>query len=110
MYFFLCLKFFVLFSIFYFYFYFSYTKTGAVGNYNAHYAAYNNVNWQQLSQDLIEKELGLNWNPYTTQIEVFNLFIYLLVYLFYLFIYLLLLLFKWFHFVFVFVFVFVFFS
>ncbi|WIO75516.1 adenylosuccinate lyase [Porticoccaceae bacterium LTM1] len=42
---------------------------GAVGNYNAHISAYPNVDWQLNSQDFIEQELGLTWNPYTTQIE-----------------------------------------
>ncbi len=41
---------------------------GAVGNFNAHLSAYPNVNWEQLSQATIES-LGLQYNPYTTQIE-----------------------------------------
>ena len=41
---------------------------GAVGNYNAHFAAYPNVNWENFSQSFVEK-LGLEFNPYTTQIE-----------------------------------------
>ena len=41
---------------------------GAVGNYNAHVVAYPNVNWLALSQHFVES-LGLQWNPYTTQIE-----------------------------------------
>ena len=41
---------------------------GAVGNYNAHVAAYPDVDWQALSRRLVEG-LGLTWNPYTTQIE-----------------------------------------
>jgi adenylosuccinate lyase len=41
---------------------------GAVGNYNAHLAAYPDVDWQGLSRRLVES-LGLEWNPYTTQIE-----------------------------------------
>lgn len=41
---------------------------GAVGNFNAHYAAYPEVNWSILSQDFVTR-LGLTWNPYTTQIE-----------------------------------------
>lgn len=43
-------------------------KNGAVGNYNAHAAAYPDVNWPALSCRFVES-LGLNWNPYTTQIE-----------------------------------------
>ncbi|RUO81559.1 adenylosuccinate lyase [Idiomarina tyrosinivorans] len=41
---------------------------GAVGNYNAHLAAYPNVDWHQLSERFVS-DLGLTWNPYTTQIE-----------------------------------------
>lgn len=41
---------------------------GAVGNYNAHLAAYPQVDWHQLSQQFVES-LGLTWNAYTTQIE-----------------------------------------
>ncbi|YCH32101.1 adenylosuccinate lyase [Erwinia sp. D4-22] len=41
---------------------------GAVGNYNAHLAAYPNVDWHQLSESFVTS-LGINWNPYTTQIE-----------------------------------------
>ncbi len=41
---------------------------GAVGNYNAHTAAYANIEWQSLAKEFVE-DLGLGWNPYTTQIE-----------------------------------------
>ncbi len=41
---------------------------GAVGNYNAHLAAYPNLDWERLSRDFVER-LGLEFNPYTTQIE-----------------------------------------
>ena len=41
---------------------------GAVGNYNAHLAAYPEVDWPAFSQRLVES-LGLSWQPYTTQIE-----------------------------------------
>jgi len=41
---------------------------GAVGNYNAHLIAYPDVDWLTLSQQFVT-ELGLDWNPYTTQIE-----------------------------------------
>lgn len=41
---------------------------GAVGNYNAHLSAYPEVNWHKLSEEFVTS-LGLNWNPYTTQIE-----------------------------------------
>ena len=41
---------------------------GAVGNYNAHLAAYPDFDWEQLARAFVEK-LGLTFNPYTTQIE-----------------------------------------
>ncbi len=41
---------------------------GAVGNYNAHVVAYPDVDWQAISHRFIES-LGVNPNPYTTQIE-----------------------------------------
>jgi adenylosuccinate lyase len=41
---------------------------GAVGNYNAHLSAYPDVDWQSNAQNFVEK-LGLQWNPFTTQIE-----------------------------------------
>ncbi|KGQ20334.1 Adenylosuccinate lyase [Lysobacter dokdonensis DS-58] len=41
---------------------------GAVGNYNAHVSAYPDVDWPALSQRFVGS-LGLDWQPYTTQIE-----------------------------------------
>jgi adenylosuccinate lyase len=41
---------------------------GAVGNYNAHVAAYPGVDWERIASGLVER-LGLEFNPYTTQIE-----------------------------------------
>jgi len=41
---------------------------GAVGNYNAHLAAYPNLDWENIAQQFVT-QLGLEWNPYTTQIE-----------------------------------------
>ena len=41
---------------------------GAVGNFNAHYSAYPDVDWPSFSRKFVES-LGLEWNPYTTQIE-----------------------------------------
>ncbi len=41
---------------------------GAVGNYNAHISAYPDLDWQSLGQSFVES-LGLDHNPYTTQIE-----------------------------------------
>jgi adenylosuccinate lyase len=42
---------------------------GAVGNYNAHLAAYPDVDWPAFSQRVVEQQLGLVFNPYTIQIE-----------------------------------------
>jgi adenylosuccinate lyase len=42
--------------------------SGAVGNFNAHVAAYPSLDWEALSKDFVES-LGLTWNPLTTQIE-----------------------------------------
>jgi adenylosuccinate lyase len=41
---------------------------GAVGNYNAHCIAYPDVDWAEFAQNFVEC-LGLQWNPYTIQIE-----------------------------------------
>src|SRR6266550_8020931 len=41
---------------------------GAVGNYNAHLAAYPGIDWESLARKLVTK-LGLEFNAYTTQIE-----------------------------------------
>ena len=41
---------------------------GAVGNYNAHYSAYPELDWPEIAKRFVEG-LGLQWNPYTTQIE-----------------------------------------
>ncbi|RDH86899.1 MAG: adenylosuccinate lyase [endosymbiont of Seepiophila jonesi] len=41
---------------------------GAVGNYNAHFSAYPEVDWPGFAKNFIES-LGLDWNPYTIQIE-----------------------------------------
>ena len=42
---------------------------GAVGNYNAHLAAYPDVDWEAFARRFITEDLGLAWNPYTIQIE-----------------------------------------
>ncbi len=42
---------------------------GAVGNYNAHLAAYPGFDWEALSRRVVEQQLGLHFNPYTIQIE-----------------------------------------
>jgi len=41
---------------------------GAVGNFNAHVAAYPDLNWPAIAREFVET-LGLTWNPCTTQIE-----------------------------------------
>ena len=41
---------------------------GAVGNYNAHLAAYPGFDWEQFAKRFVES-LGFEFNPYTTQIE-----------------------------------------
>lgn len=41
---------------------------GAVGNYNAHKAAYPEIDWSVFTQNFVAS-LGLQFNPYTTQIE-----------------------------------------
>lgn len=41
---------------------------GAVGNYNAHLSAYPTLDWEQFNRQFIES-FGLEFNPYTIQIE-----------------------------------------
>ena len=41
---------------------------GAVGNYNAHLAAYPDVDWEAVAQRVVSR-LGMEFNAYTTQIE-----------------------------------------
>jgi len=43
-------------------------SNGAVGNYNAHLAAYPGFDWESFARRFVES-LGLEFNPYTTQIE-----------------------------------------
>lgn len=42
---------------------------GAVGCFNAHYLCYPQINWLDVTKNFIEKNLGITYNPYTTQIE-----------------------------------------
>ena len=42
---------------------------GAVGNYNAHIAAYPDFDWESFCRAVVEDRLGLVFNPYTIQIE-----------------------------------------
>ena len=41
---------------------------GAVGNFNAHISAYPDVDWPAFAEQFV-RSLGLQWNPWTTQIE-----------------------------------------
>ncbi|VAW74127.1 Adenylosuccinate lyase @ SAICAR lyase [hydrothermal vent metagenome] len=41
---------------------------GAVGNYNAHMVAYPEIDWPVFAREFVTG-LGLDWNPYTIQIE-----------------------------------------
>ena len=45
---------------------------GATGNFNAHYAAYPDYNWQQFGDDFVREFLGLERSRYTTQIEHYD--------------------------------------
>ncbi|MCZ8111139.1 MAG: adenylosuccinate lyase [Betaproteobacteria bacterium] len=42
---------------------------GAVGNYNAHLAAFPGIDWEAFARQVVEERLGLVFNPYTIQIE-----------------------------------------
>lgn len=42
---------------------------GAVGNFNAHYAACPDFDWLSFSRNFVEEKLKLSYNPMTTQIE-----------------------------------------
>ncbi len=42
---------------------------GAVGNYNAHLAAWPDFDWEGFARRVVEERLGLAFNPYTIQIE-----------------------------------------
>ena len=41
---------------------------GAVGNYNAHMVAYPEIDWPVFAREFVTR-LGLDWNPYTIQVE-----------------------------------------
>ena len=45
---------------------------GAVGNMNAHYAAFDNVNWIDFANSFVKEKLGLNRQQFTTQIEHYD--------------------------------------
>ncbi len=45
---------------------------GATGNFNAHYAAYPQVDWKKFGKNFVEKKLGLHYSFPTTQIEHYD--------------------------------------
>ncbi|MBX2892277.1 MAG: adenylosuccinate lyase [Saprospiraceae bacterium] len=47
---------------------------GATGNFNAHFAAYPDYNWQQFGDDFVREFLGLERSQFTTQIEHYDCF------------------------------------
>lgn len=53
-------------------FVFSAKLGGAVGNFNAHYLAYPNKNWNEWADSFIEGEFGIKRTHYTTQIEPYD--------------------------------------
>ena len=47
---------------------------GATGNFNAHYAAYPDYDWQRFANDFVLEFLGLERSQFTTQIEHYDCF------------------------------------
>lgn len=47
---------------------------GATGNFNAHYAAYPDYDWQRFGDDFVREFLGLERSQHTTQIEHYDCF------------------------------------
>lgn len=47
---------------------------GATGNFNAHYAAYPDYDWQRFGDDFVHEFLGLERSKHTTQIEHYDCF------------------------------------
>lgn len=45
---------------------------GATGNFNAHDAAYPNINWTRFANQFVKNKLGLHRSKYTTQIEHYD--------------------------------------
>lgn len=45
---------------------------GATGNFNAHFAAFPEINWVDFSNDFVDNRLGLSRSQYTTQIEHYD--------------------------------------
>ena len=46
--------------------------SGAVGNFNAHYVAYPDINWKKFGKKFVENRLGLDFSFPTTQIEHYD--------------------------------------
>lgn len=42
---------------------------GATGNFNAHFIAYPEADWLDISRSFVEAKLNLTWNPFTDQID-----------------------------------------
>jgi adenylosuccinate lyase len=42
---------------------------GATGNFNAHLTAFPNLSWPTIAEEFVSQDLGLSYNPITTQIE-----------------------------------------
>lgn len=47
---------------------------GATGNFNAHHAAYPDIDWQAFGNKFVDTQLGLSRSQYTTQIEHYDNF------------------------------------
>ncbi|WP_346854486.1 adenylosuccinate lyase [uncultured Draconibacterium sp.] len=45
---------------------------GATGNFNAHYVAYPNINWEEFANKFCKENLGLNRSQFTTQISHYD--------------------------------------
>ena len=45
---------------------------GATGNFNAHFVAYPNINWEEFADKLCKEKLGLERSKYTTQIAHYD--------------------------------------
>ncbi|RIJ45483.1 adenylosuccinate lyase [Maribellus luteus] len=45
---------------------------GATGNFNAHYVAYPDINWEDFANSFLKEKLGLHRSQYTTQISHYD--------------------------------------
>ncbi|MFV0593923.1 MAG: adenylosuccinate lyase [Draconibacterium sp.] len=45
---------------------------GATGNFNAHYVAYPDINWEEFANNFLKEKLGLQRSQYTTQISHYD--------------------------------------